>query len=162
MPAMTTTTGRPDESEEERADRNFGDLLQELRVGQTGVQVLFGFLLTMPLQVRFSTFDDFQTTLLVTDVMLLATASAFMIAPVAWHRVMFRRQMKDEVVTSANRLAQLGLLFLALGVVVSIMLVVDLAISRQMAYVFAISIAVMIFVLWLALPLWRRRAEAPA
>lgn len=159
MPAMTTTTGRPDESEEQRADRNFGDLLQELRVGQTGVQVLFGFLLTMPLQVRFSTFDDFQTTLLVTDVMLLATASAFMIAPVAWHRVMFRRRMKDEVVTSANRLAQLGLLFLALGVVVSIMLVVDLAISRQMAYLFAISIGVLITVLWLALPLWRRRSQ---
>ena len=156
---MTTTTGRPDESEEQRADRNFGDLLQELRVGQTGVQVLFGFLLTMPLQVRFSTFDDFQTTLLVTDVMLLATASAFMIAPVAWHRVMFRRRMKDEVVTSANRLAQLGLLFLALGVVVSIMLVVDLAISRQMAYLFAISIGVLITVLWLALPLWRRRSQ---
>jgi hypothetical protein len=159
MRFMTTTTGRPDESEEQRADRNFGDLLQELRVGQTGVQVLFGFLLTMPLQVRFSTFDDFQTTLLVVDVMVLATATAFMIAPVAWHRAMFRRRMKDEVVMAANRLAQAGLLFLALGVIVSIMLVVDLAISRQMAYVFASSIAALIVVLWLALPLWRRRSQ---
>lgn len=159
MRIMTTTTGRPDETEDERADRNFGDLLQELRVAQTGVQVLFGFLLTMPVQQRFTRFDDVQVALLVTDVLLLATASAFMIAPVAWHRVMFRRQMKDEIVTSANRLAQLGLLFLALGVVVSIMLVVDLAISRQLAFVFAISVGVMLAVLWLALPLWRRQAQ---
>lgn len=159
---MSTTTGRRDETEEERADRNFGDLLQELRVGQTGVQVLFGFLLTMPVQQRFSRFDDFQTSLLVLDVLVLATASAFMIAPVAWHRAMFRRQMKDEVVLAANRLAQVGLFFLGLGVVVSIMLVVDLAISRQMAYVFAFSVAVLILVLWLVLPLWRRRTQAPA
>lgn len=159
MLCMTTASVRPDESEEERADRNFGDLLQELRVGQTGVQVLFGFLLTMPLQQRFSTFDRVQTMLLVVDVLLLAAASAFMIAPVAWHRVMFRRRMKDEVVNAANCLAQAGLLFLGLGVVVSIMLVIDLTLSRPVAVTWAAAAALLIVSLWLVLPLLRRRTR---
>ncbi|MFN0284994.1 MAG: DUF6328 family protein [Kineosporiaceae bacterium] len=154
------TTGRPDETEEERADRNFGEILQELRVGQTGVQILFGFLLTMPMQARFSQLDDVQRGLLVADVLVLATASAFIIAPVAWHRVLFRRQLKDEVVTAANRLAQLGLLFLGLGVVTSILLVVDLTIGRRAGAVSAAGIGVLLAVLWVALPLWRRHRGA--
>lgn len=154
------TSGRPEETEEERADRNFGEILQELRVGQTGVQILFGFLLTMPMQQRFSRFDDVQRYLLVVDVLLLATASAFIIAPVAWHRVLFRQRMKDEVVLAANRLAQLGLLFLACGVVASIMLVVDLAISRQAAIFWAVAAGGMLATLWAVLPLWRRARGA--
>jgi hypothetical protein len=150
------TSGRPDETEDERADRNFGEILQELRVSQTGVAILFGFLLTMPMQQRFSRFDDLQRYLLVADVLLLATASALMVAPVAWHRVLFRQRMKDEVVVAANRLAQLGLLFLAAGVIVSIMLVVDLAISRASAFVWAAAIGTLIVVLWAVLPLRRR------
>jgi len=150
------TSGRPDETEDERADRNFGDILQELRVSQTGVQILFGFLLTMPMQQRFSRFDTVQKYLLVTDILLLATASAFTIAPVAWHRVLFRQQMKHEVVLAANRLAQLGLLFLAAGVVTSILLVVDLAISRTSAVVCAAGIGTLILLLWAVLPGHRR------
>ncbi len=150
------TTGRPDETEQERADRNFGEILQELRVGQTGVQILFGFLLTMPMQARFSQLDDVQRGLLVADVLVLATASAFIIAPVAWHRALFRRQLKDEVVTAANRLAQLGLLFLGLGVVTSILLVVDLTVGRRAGAVSAAGIGMLLAVLWVALPLWRR------
>ncbi|WP_143448003.1 DUF6328 family protein [Kineosporia sp. R_H_3] len=150
------TSGRPGETDDERADRNFGEILQELRVSQTGVAVLFGFLLTMPMQQRFSRFDDVQRYLLVADVLLLATASALMVAPVAWHRVLFRQQMKDEVVLAANRLAQLGLLFLAAGVVTSILLVIDLAISRASAVVWAAVIGTLILVLWAALPLRRR------
>jgi hypothetical protein len=79
-----------------------------------------------------------------------------MVAPVAWHRVLFRQRMKDEVVVAANRLAQLGLLFLAAGVIVSIMLVVDLAISRASAFVWAAAIGTLIVVLWAVLPLRRR------
>ena len=153
------SSGRPDETEDERADRNFGEILQELRVGQTGVQILFGFLLTMPMQQRFTRFDDVQRYLLVVDVLVLAAASAFIIAPVAWHRVLFRQQMKDEIVQAANRLAQCGLLFLAAGVVCSIMLVVDLAISRSAAIFWAITAGVFIAVLWAVLPLRRKAAE---
>lgn len=153
------TSGRPDETEDERADRNFGEILQELRVGQTGVQILFGFLLTMPMQQRFSRFDDVQRYLLVVDVLVLAAASAFIIAPVAWHRVLFRQQMKDEIVQAANRLAQCGLLFLAAGVVCSIMLVVDLAISRGAAIFWAVTAGVFIAVLWAVLPMTRRARE---
>lgn len=159
---MATTTGRPDETEEERADRNFQDILQELRVGQTGVQILFGFLLTMPLQQRFASVDRLQKWLFVADVLILATASAFIIAPVAWHRAMFRRQMKDEVVLAANRLAQVGLTFLALGVVTSILLVIDLAVGRGTAIAGASVMGVLLLVLWVVLPLYRRRSAAPA
>ena len=149
------TTGRPDETEAERADRNFSELLQELRVGQTGVQILFGFLLTMPMQPRFARFDDLQRSLLLIDVLVLASASACIIAPVAWHRALFRRQMKDEIVTAANRLAKLGLVFLGLGVVTSIMLVVDLAVGRVSAAVSAAGIGVLLALLWVVLPLRR-------
>jgi hypothetical protein len=147
---------RPNETEDERADRNFGDILQELRVAQTGIQILFGFLLTMPLQARYTTLDAFHRGLLVTATLLLAVATAFIIAPVAWHRVLFRQRMKDEVVLVANRLAKAGLAALALGIVVSILLMLDLVISRGWAMILAATIFVLLLMLWLVSPLLRR------
>jgi sterol desaturase/sphingolipid hydroxylase (fatty acid hydroxylase superfamily) len=147
---------RPNETEDERADRNFGDLLQELRVAQTGVQILFGFLLTIPLQARYTSLDGFHRNLLVAAVLLLAVATAFIIAPVAWHRALFRQQMKDEVVRVANRLAQVGLAALALGIVTSIVLMLDLVISRGWALIAGGTIFTLLLMLWLVAPLSRR------
>src|ERR687885_2459625 len=94
---------RPGESEAQRADRNFNDILQELRVTQTGVQILFGFLLTLPLQARFERLDRYEKGLLVVAVLLLAVATAFIIAPVAWHRALFRHRLKTEIVDAGGR-----------------------------------------------------------
>ncbi len=156
---------RPGETEAQRADRNFNDILQELRVAQTGVQILFGFLLTMPLQARFEKLDGFEKNLLVVAVLLLAVATACIIAPVAWHRALFRHRLKAEIVDAGNVFAKAGLTFLGLGIVASIMLMLDLVVSRGLAITLAVALGVLLFSLWVASPVIRRRGlhqEPPA
>jgi hypothetical protein len=132
---------RPGETEEERADRNFNDLLQELRVSQTGVQILFGFLLTLPLQARFGTLDSYERTLLVLAVLFLAVATTCIIAPVAWHRALFRHRLTA----------------LALGIITSMLLMLDLVLPRGAAIALAGSLGVLILATWLVAPLRRQR-----
>lgn len=126
---------RPGETDSQRADRNLNDILQELRVAQTGVQILFGFLLTMPLQARFDRLDTYDRSLLVVAVLLLASATACIIAPVAWHRVLFRHRLKKEIVDASSAFARAGLTFLGLGIVVSLLLMLDLVLPRWVAVV---------------------------
>lgn len=147
---------RPGETEEERADRNFNDLLQELRVTQTGVQILFGFLLTMPLQARFETLDSYERTLLVLAVLFLAVATTCIIAPVAWHRALFRHRLKIEIVDAASFFAKGGLTALALGIVTSMLLMLNLVLPRGAAIALSGSLGVLILVAWLLAPLRRR------
>src|SRR3978361_1632082 len=92
----------------ERLDRNWGDLLQELRVVQTGVQLLTGFLLTLPFQARFPQLPRFQQDVYLVTVSFAVTATAFIIAPVAIHRVLFRRHARQSMVTAAHYLALVG------------------------------------------------------
>ncbi len=152
---------RPGETEAQRADRNFSDILQELRVTQTGVQILFGFLLTMPLQSRFEKLDSYERALLVIAVLLLATATACIIAPVAWHRVLFRHKLKTEIVDAGNVFAKAGLTFLGLGIVTSILLMLDLVVSRWLAITLASCLAVVLIGLWAVSPAMRRRTMRP-
>ena len=154
------TEVRPGESEDERADRNFGDILQELRVAQTGVQILFGFLLTLPLQARFDRLDDVGRGLLIAAILLLAVATACIIAPVAWHRVLFRQRMKRQIVDAANRLAKAGLAALALGIVATLTLMIDLILGRGWAVSIGIAVGVLLLMLWLVAPLLRRESSA--
>ena len=148
---------RPGETDSERADRNFNDILQELRVAQTGVQILFGFLLTIPMQARFERLDGVERTLLVVAVLLLACATACIIAPVAWHRALFRHRLKKEIVDASNTFAKAGLAFLGLGITVSIVLMLDLVLARWVAITFGVSLAVLLLALWVVSPLLRRR-----
>jgi Family of unknown function (DUF6328) len=149
---------RPGETDEERADRNFVDILQELRVTQTGVQILFGFLLTMPLQARFERLDAYERGLLVLAVLLLAIATAFIIAPVAWHRALFRHRLKMEIVDAGSRFAKAGLTALGLGIVTSMLLMLDLVLSRWAAITLGAALAGFLLVLWAIWPVRRRRA----
>ena len=114
---------RRDESRATRLDRNFGELLQELRVAQTGVQILFAFLLSIAFQQRFNTLDDLQTGLYLATLVGAAVAAILLIAPVAAHRVLFRRHRKDEVVALTARLAAFGLGFLAVAVLGGVLLI---------------------------------------
>jgi hypothetical protein len=156
-------TDRPDETEAERADRNFADLLQELRVAQTGVQILFAFLLTIPLQARFTTLNQGQKDVFVVALCCAALATACIIAPVAYHRVLFRRRMKDHIVKAAARLAVGGLVFLGLAIVASVHLVLDLVINFTFAIWAGAFLAGVLLTLWLVLPVialvQRRREE---
>lgn len=100
---------RPGETEAERDDRNLAELLQELRVAGLGVQMIFGFLLSLPFTNRFSALGPAQRWLYEVTLVLAAVATALLLGPVAYHRLVFRRHLKRHLVTAANRMAVLGL-----------------------------------------------------
>src|ERR1051326_7498703 len=105
----TVTREGRDESAAERADRNFTELLQEVRVAQTGVQILFAFLLTMPFSARFTAIGAVDRAVYVVTLLAAAGASALLVAPVAYHRQVFRQHRKAELVDTASRFARTGL-----------------------------------------------------
>jgi hypothetical protein len=152
---------RPPETVAERADRNFGDLLQEVRVAQTGVQILFAFLLTMPLQNRFEKLDDWERGTFIAALLLSAGATVCLIAPVAYHRALFARKMKDQVVAAASRFAIVGLVLLATAITCAVDLVLDLVLGRIPALLIAGGLAVVLIVVWMVLPLIKRYANDP-
>jgi len=96
---------RPGETEAERNDRNLAELLQELRVAGLGVQMIFGFLLAIPFASRFSALGAAQRTLYVVTLVLAAVATALLVGPVAYHRLVFRRNLKRHLSGAANVMA---------------------------------------------------------
>jgi hypothetical protein len=149
-------TDRPKETEAERADRNFGDLLQEIRVAQTGVQILFAFLLTMPLQSRFERLDDWERGTFIAALLLSAGATICLIAPVAYHRALFARQMKRQVVNAASKFAIVGLALLAMAIICAVDLVLDLVLGRRPALIIAGGLALLLILAWVVLPIVKR------
>lgn len=136
----------------ERLDRNWADLLQELRVVQTGVQLLTGFLLTLPFQARFAQLHHFQQGVYLTTVGCAVTATAFLIAPVAIHRVLFRRHARQVMVTAAHRLAIIGTGLLGTAVIGVVLLLFDVLCGRTVGLVAATLAAAVIGTLWVILP----------
>jgi hypothetical protein len=144
-----------DETPAERADRNWTDLLQELRVTQTGIQVLAGFLLTLPFQQRFSHLDSWQTGQYLAAVSCGVTAVILLIAPVSAHRWLFRRHEKDVVVAFGDRMAKAGLVMLALTIVLTVMFVFGVVAGQTAGSIVAAASAAAFIALWVILP-WRR------
>lgn len=149
------------ERPQQRADRNFVELLQELRVMQTGVQILFALLLTVAFTGPFGQADAFQRAVYVTTLVCCAVATALLIAPVAFHRALFRQGRKTDLVTTAHRLLQAGLVVLVVSVVGALLLVVDQAVGRTAGLVVAPAVGAVFVVLWFVLPALARRAAAP-
>jgi hypothetical protein len=150
--------GRRDESEEERLDRNLGELLNELRVALPGVQVLFAFLLGVPFTQRFAELASYQEDIYFGTLICAAAATAFLIAPSAHHRIEFRLRDKRYIVFLANRFAIIGLGFLALAMTGVVLLVTDF-IFGAVATAIATTVTGLSFaLLWYVLPL-RRRAK---
>jgi non-ribosomal peptide synthetase component F len=141
-----------DESEEERLDRKFADLLQELRVMQTGAQLTAGFLLTLPFQQRFTDLDDFQTGLYLVLVVLAALTTALVMGPVAIHRRLSGQHVKERVVASAHRLVYGVIASIALLVAGMVLLIFDVVVDRTWAVVTAGAVAVVLAALLLLLP----------
>ncbi len=144
------------ETEEERLDRNLGELLQELRVALPGVQVLFAFLLAVPFQQHFSQITEFQKRVYFATLLLTALSAALLIAPSAYHRLTFRYQQKGRLVFVANRLAIAGLAVLALAMICAVMLITDVLFGTVTTIVVVFLGVLMFGTLWLALPLRRR------
>jgi Family of unknown function (DUF6328) len=154
-----------DETEDQRLDRNLGELLQELRVALPGVQVLFAFLLAVPFQRNFHEISPFEERVYFVTLLCTAVSAALLISPTAYHRLTFHLQQKRELVFIANRLAIAGLGFLALAMTGAIMLITDVLFGGFATVFFSVAALTMFVVLWGLLPLRRRlrlgRREAP-
>jgi O-antigen/teichoic acid export membrane protein len=157
-----TAPGRPGETPEERDDRNLVDLLQELRVGTLGVQVLFGFLLGLPFTMRFSRLDPWQRWLYLAIIMLSSISIVLLVAPVAYHRLLFRRHQLGSLLRAANAMAIAGLATVALAVTGAVLLVTSYVQPGVPAAVLAIVVGALFAGLWFVLPMTRReRAPTP-
>ena len=151
------------ETPTERADRNWDELLQELRVTQTGIQILSGFLLTLPFQQRFTMLDGPLRALFLVAVVLATLSTGLVVAPVASHRLLFRKHEKIALVDTSDRLAKVGLTCLGLTVVVVLALVFGFVLGDTAGLVAGGAALVVFVALWLVLPLVvlrRARAEA--
>jgi hypothetical protein len=146
-----------EESEAERADRNLAELLQELRVAGLGVQVLFGFLLSLPFTNRFTRLGPGQRNLYLGTLVLAAVATALLLGPVAYHRLVFRQGQKEGLVRAANVMAISGLATVGLAVSAAVLLVTGYVSSGLTAGLITAFVTLLFAGLWFALPLARRR-----
>ena len=147
-----------DETEEERLDRNLGELLQELRVALPGVQVLFAFLLAVPFQHGFEKITSFQKDVYFATLILTAISATMLISPTAYHRITFRYQQKRRLVFYANRFSIIGLALLALAMTGAITLITDVLFGAT-ATAIVTPLALLTFgFFWFGLPLQRRLA----
>jgi hypothetical protein len=144
------------ESEAERLDRNMAELLQELRVAGLGIQVLFGFLLSIPFTNRFELLSSGQRLNYMIALMLAAVATALLLAPVAYHRLLFRHHVKGRVLRVANTSAILGLVTVALAVSATVLLDVSFVERGAIVPALTITIVALFAVLWFVFPLSRR------
>ena len=147
-------TGR-DESEQERTDRNLQEMLGELRVALPGVQVLFAFLLVVPFNQRFGEVTDFQRTLYLITLLFTTASTMCLIAPTVHHRIEFRRQHKEQIVSTGNRIVILGLALLAIAMTGAVTLVTDFLYGTTTTAIAVGCVALSFFGLWFLIPLRR-------
>lgn len=144
----------------ERADRNWTEILQELRVTQTGIQILTGFLLTVPFQARFGDLTAEQRLIYLILVGLAVTTTALLVAPVSLHRALFGKRVKSTLVRGADRIMRVGLVFLGLTVTGVVLLVFDVVVDRTTSLVAAGTFLLIVAGAWFVLPhLLAGRAE---
>jgi hypothetical protein len=149
------------ETPEERADRKWADLLQELRVAQTGVQILFGFLLAVVFQPRFATLSETDRNIYVVTVMLGSATAAALIGPVSYHRMLTGKHMKPQTVTWASRMTKLGLGLLFGTMCSALLLILRVTLQNALALWLVGAMALWFLVCWFVFPLWAL-ARGPA
>lgn len=150
------------ESESQRLNRHWTELLQELRVVQTGVQVLTGFLLTVPFQARFAELDHLQRAVYLSGALLSVLSAGFLIAPVVLHRWLYRAGARPLMLRQAQRLAIAGIVLLGLALATCVWLVFDFVLGRAWGYAMGGGLLGTLLLLWAALPFAARRAVSRA
>ena len=140
------------ETESERIARNWDEILQELRVTQTGTQILLGFLLTIPFQVAFADLDSTQVAVYLTLVIVAALATVLALSPVALHRALFRRDAKPQLVRAAHILLRLTLAAIALALSGTVFLIFDVVIDHPAALVAGGGTLALTIAMWVVLP----------
>lgn len=140
------------ETEMQRLDRNWNSLLQELRVLQTGVQFLTGFLLVLPFQPRFDALRESMHEVYLATVACSVGSAVLLIAPVGMHRILFRQRKLRQLVSAAHRLALSGLCLLGLALAGVTIIIFD-AVAGHTAAVFAgICTVAALLGFWIVLP----------
>lgn len=147
------------ETPAERSDRNWIDLLQELRVMQTGIQILTAFLLTLPFRPRFADLDDFQVGTYLVLVVSSVVATTLLVAPVSLHRFTFQRQIKDRLVTTGHRFTRAALAAIAVVMTGVTLLVFDVVVNRAVGIIIAAIMLVLILLFWVLLPFRTSRGD---
>ena len=142
-----------DETEAQKLDRNWNELLQELRVSQTGVQVLTGFLLTLPLQPTFAKITTLERNLYVAAISLSILATGLLVAPVSMHRVLFRKRRKESLVEVGSWVAKAGLVTLGLASATVAAFVFSIVFTETVGLWVGVATLVVYTLAWLVLPL---------
>jgi hypothetical protein len=142
----------PEPDSHQRLARNVGELLQELRVAQNGVQVLFGFLLSVVFTDSYRKAGDFVHVTHVVVVLLTAASVGFLIAPAAWHRVLFRRGAREAIVDRSSRFVILGLILLAAAMAGTVLLIGYVVFGGVVGGVLGGVIGLLFALLWFVWP----------
>jgi len=150
-----------DETPAERYDRNWNEVLQELRVLQTGTQILTGFLLALAFQPKFPDLDEGQQIFYLALVVLAALSSIIALSPVAVHRMLFRKKVKGVVVSFGHAALITALVTVSVLLVGVVAFVFDVVVSAAASVTAAVVFAVLIVLGWLVVPaiLRARRAK---
>ena len=143
------------ETELQSDDRHFTELLQELRVAQTGVQILFAFLLGLAFTPRFPDLSPGQQTVYLATLVLAAVSAALLIAPVGYHRIVFRQRLRPQLVATGHRYAIAGLILLLLALVGAVQLAASFVLGAW-ASLLAAALAGLFATLWFVIPLVHR------
>ncbi len=149
-----------DEDDDDKQKRQMGELLQELRVALPGVQILFGFLLTVPFSQGFQKATSFQKDAYMVTLLLAAFSTACFIAPSAAHRIRFHQGDRRWIIETASRLAIAGLVFLALAMVGAVVVVTDFIFGTPAVFVWPTLVALVFVGLWFARPLVRHANDS--
>ena len=144
------------ESETERLDRNWNSLLQELRVTQTGAQLVTGFLLTLPFQQRFASLSEDLRLVYLATVACSIAATLLLVAPVAMHRVLFRQRRLVTLVSMTHRCAITGVALLGIALVGVTIVIFDAVSGSPAGWVAGTCTAAAMAGLWIALPVLQR------
>jgi hypothetical protein len=144
------------ETQEERADRRWAELIQEVRVAQTGVQILFGFLLTVVFTERFANLGGTDRAIYIVTVVLGSTATGALIAPVSFHRLVTGRRIKPESVVWASRLTLVGLVLLLGTLTAALLLVLRVATHNGVVPYLVAGVVGWYLLCWFVLPAWAR------
>ncbi len=150
-----------EETAEETLDRNLIELLNELRVSGTGVQVLFAFLLVVPFNAGYKRMSQFDRIDYFVALLCIAIAATLLIAPSVHHRLLFRHHQRPYIVRTANRAAIAGAVFLAVGLTAILVLISNVVFGGVAAVTVGTIAAVVVLILWFGIPL-RRRWRAAA
>jgi hypothetical protein len=135
----------------------WGELIQEVRVAQMGVQILFGFLLTVVFTPRYEDLAATDKTIYIVTVVLGASATGALIGPVSLHRLVSGRRVKPQAVAWASRLTLLGLVLLLATTASSLLLILRVATHDGFVPWLVVAVVVWYLLCWFALPLWTRR-----